>query len=155
MTGRSPSGRATHEPGLASRPGHSVSVPNAVAEALRAPLSPEEFDRRTIDCADPARYQEIRQIEIDSFIRGMECHDAFWMVVTVLPNSALYSPWYGSAHHLYSVAADALEAALEAQGIEAQRAATAKQGAVEDESPVANGDAPNPSNQSAQEARHG
>jgi hypothetical protein len=27
--GRSPSGRATHEPGLASRPGHSVSVPNA------------------------------------------------------------------------------------------------------------------------------
>jgi tRNA(Leu) C34 or U34 (ribose-2'-O)-methylase TrmL len=29
MAGRSPSGRATHEPGLASRPGHSVSVPNA------------------------------------------------------------------------------------------------------------------------------
>lgn len=27
--GRSPSGRATHEPGLATRPGHSVSVPNA------------------------------------------------------------------------------------------------------------------------------
>jgi hypothetical protein len=30
QSGRCPSGRATHEPGLASRPGHSVSVPNAV-----------------------------------------------------------------------------------------------------------------------------
>ncbi len=29
MIGHCPSGRATHEPGLASRPGHSVSVPNA------------------------------------------------------------------------------------------------------------------------------
>lgn len=28
--GRSPTGRATHEPGLASRPGHPVGVPNAI-----------------------------------------------------------------------------------------------------------------------------
>lgn len=35
-TGSCPSGRATHEPGLASRPGHSVGVPNARTEqALR------------------------------------------------------------------------------------------------------------------------
>lgn len=48
-SGRSPSGRATHEPGLASRPGHSVSVPNAMlalicedaAELLESGLRPD------------------------------------------------------------------------------------------------------------------
>lgn len=39
MTGRAPSGRATHEPGLASRPGHAVSVPNAECVGCGLPLT--------------------------------------------------------------------------------------------------------------------
>lgn len=67
MTGRSPSGRATHEPGLATRPGHSVSVPNAenVAPYLRKPSGDcfaaraEWYERAAIEfgfghgCCDP------------------------------------------------------------------------------------------------------
>lgn len=42
--GRSPAGRATHEPGLASRPSHSVSVPNAAFVVTRRVGSYEYTD---------------------------------------------------------------------------------------------------------------
>ena len=45
-SGRSPAGRATHEPGLASRPGHSVSVPNAtLVEREARAMCKANFDK--------------------------------------------------------------------------------------------------------------